>query len=439
MRQQFKSFHQLFSGHLLIWCLLIVASGVTSLDGIISPALIGQLTNTLTQRHYQQIPMVLLIFALGMALTNVSFFIWKYLWLRVRRIANTKLRSDALNSRLADFQDTPNTDVLTFINVTVKQIESQFVDAVIMLIYCIEQAVITLLFVIHVNFWVALIYLITGLIPALIPHLTQKWLARGTKSWQQHYQNYDTQLEDAVHGQALIFHYGVIKQIQNRLKTSLNLEEKHYLTMNLRQEASRLFANLSYTASTLISLGIGIWFVVNGHISVGAFISLYMAADRLTSPILSSVSFINQINATSPLLTHTADFSGTKAAYDNLSFSANVTQPLFDFQKIAIGYHGKAILKDLDFTIHQNEHALIIGRSGIGKSTLFKTLLGETPLLAGKIQVSDHLDDGDYRRHFGVIAQDTFVFSDTLRFNLALGETFDDTVLCQVLKAVGLS
>ena len=42
-------------------------------------------------------------------------------------------------------------------------------------------------------------------------------------------------------------------------------------------------------------------------------------------------------------------------------------------QNLAIGYDGKAILKDINFSINEGDYLCIIGENGSGKSTLMRT------------------------------------------------------------------
>lgn len=49
------------------------------------------------------------------------------------------------------------------------------------------------------------------------------------------------------------------------------------------------------------------------------------------------------------------------------------------------GYGSTAVLKDISFTVDRGEVLCLLGPNGVGKTTLFKTILGFQKLLAGKI------------------------------------------------------
>ena len=184
------------------------------------------------------------------------------------------------------------TNTLNFINVNVKQIESQCIDSTIMLIYCIEQTVVSLIYILSINGIAALVFLICGLLPATIPRLTRNWIQNGTKSWNQSYETYNLKVSDAIHGFNTIRHANADAKFKSFIKKALLIEEKKYFFMNFRRNTSNFFAQVSYTLSMVISLAVGSFFVVNGQILVGGLISLFLASDRLTSPIISIVNMI---------------------------------------------------------------------------------------------------------------------------------------------------
>src|SRR5699024_2395294 len=97
-----------------------------------------------------------------------------------------------------------------------------------------------------------------------------------------------------------------------------------------------------------------------------------------------------------------------------------------------------ALIKDINFAVKGNSHVMIEGPSGVGKSTIFKTLLNEIPLFSGEILVNSKLNDNELKHQTGIISQDTFIFSKSLRFNLTLGEDFSDEDMIAILRKVEL-
>lgn len=75
---------------------------------------------------------------------------------------------------------------------------------------------------------------------------------------------------------------------------------------------------------------------------------------------------------------------------------------------LSLGYEGRAILKDLSFTLNSGDFLCIIGENGSGKSTLMKTLLGLIDPIAGEVVTGDGLK----RNEIGYLPQQTVVQKD---------------------------
>lgn len=64
-----------------------------------------------------------------------------------------------------------------------------------------------------------------------------------------------------------------------------------------------------------------------------------------------------------------------------------MTEALLEIQGLRGGYGGKPVLQGVDFTVRQGEIVAIIGRNGVGKTTLLRTLMGLLPQAAGTVRL----------------------------------------------------
>ena len=77
-------------------------------------------------------------------------------------------------------------------------------------------------------------------------------------------------------------------------------------------------------------------------------------------------------------------------------------------QNLSLGYDGRAILQNLNFSVNSGDFLCIIGENGSGKSTLMKTLLGLLSPIEGKVMTGDGLQPNE----IGYLPQQTVVQKD---------------------------
>ncbi len=113
--------------------------------------------------------------------------------------------------------------------------------------------------------------------------------------------------------------------------------------------------------------------------------------------------------------------------FERLDFSTLEAQSMvFDLQ--VFQYEQGFKLENIKFELKKGEILGILGESGCGKSTLLKLLSGQYHTFSGTITIDDkiiHADNEKALRHFSsyvsLIAQDSHVFTESLKFNITLG------------------
>jgi ATP-binding cassette subfamily B protein len=108
------------------------------------------------------------------------------------------------------------------------------------------------------------------------------------------------------------------------------------------------------------------------------------------------------------------------------------------FERVSFNYesHG-AVLNDIDFEVQPGQIVALVGATGSGKSTIANLIPRFYDVTAGRI-IIDGRDIRDYalaslRRHVGIVHQDTFLFSATIRENISYGKP--DATLEEVIAA----
>jgi len=96
------------------------------------------------------------------------------------------------------------------------------------------------------------------------------------------------------------------------------------------------------------------------------------------------------------------------------------------FEHVAFEYQsGQPVLKDVTLSIEAGRRVAILGATGSGKTTLLSLIPRFYDVTSGCLRVDGHdvrtMDVGDLRRQIGIVFQESFLFSNTVRANIAFG------------------
>ena len=120
----------------------------------------------------------------------------------------------------------------------------------------------------------------------------------------------------------------------------------------------------------------------------------------------------------------------------------NVTRGVVEFDSVDFAYQsGSDVLRDVSLTIHHGEKVALVGKSGVGKSTMANLLLAFYRPDSGIIRIDgqdiNHVNAESLRRQIGIVWQDILLFDDTIRQNLLIAkpEATDEEIKNALQKA----
>ncbi|SDF40488.1 ATP-binding cassette, subfamily B [Fontibacillus panacisegetis] len=217
-------------------------------------------------------------------------------------------------------------------------------------------------------------------------------------------------------------------------------EKKLFAENNGRYRATKMMAykimagslSINYMLMRLVSLFVmicGTWFVIRGELSYGEFIGFLLLSNVFIRPIEK----INAIIESYPkgiagfkryveIIDTEPDVANTEHAED-----AGVLRGDIQFDRVTFGYEGSAqVLKDINLNVRAGETIAFVGPSGAGKTTLCSLLPRFYEVDRGQITI-DGIDIRDMtlsslRRNIGIVQQDVYLFSGTIRENILYGK-----------------
>ena len=112
------------------------------------------------------------------------------------------------------------------------------------------------------------------------------------------------------------------------------------------------------------------------------------------------------------------------------------TQPVVELKNVTFGYDEHVVLDNVSFAIKKGEQATLTGRTGAGKSTIFKLLLGLYEPQSGSVLINATparmIDDSQKRRLFGYVEQSFHMVPGTVKDQITL---FDESISDEQVKA----
>ncbi len=427
---------ELIKGNIFFVIIALIFIVIYALDGIVYPYFAGALADILGERRFEDLPVLLIFWLFMWILLAIGGIGQSYFFGKVRSRINIRLKDKVFQRAYQpEYRKIGADKFYAQITADSKQVETDFVNHMITVVFCIAQSVITLVFLMTLNWKVGLVFVLLGVIPALLPRFTSKWIQNSANDWQDNNHKYLNYMNEGLNGRNLITRFNGIRYIKEETLKFLNKEQDKYFWMNLKQSLSSNGVFIIYSFTMIGSIAYGAFEVYQGNLTVGMLITIMMAADRVTTPLITLASIYNSMNAMVPMLKKLLYGENAEEVIPEPEFK-NLGSTLLRMDNGSIGYDNP-LVEDLNLSVEPQDKILIQGGSGTGKSTLLKTLMNEHEPLKGTVSYGEHMDE-NIVMNFAVVEQRPFLFNQSIRYNLKLGSDISDDVLIETLQNVGL-
>lgn len=230
------------------------------------------------------------------------------------------------------------------------------------------------------------------------------------------------------------------KELKEFAKANKENKDKNMKVVKLQAVIMPLL-DIIIGLSSLITLLYGGYLTINGGITLGRFIAFNQYIYMLVWPMIAAGDSITLFSQGSASLKRIkAIFRERPEIYDEKDFvEIKKLQGEIGFHNLSFRFTEETplVLDNIDLTVNKGSTLAVLGRTGSGKTAIANLLLRMYNVEPGMLTIDGYdirkIPLQIVRENIAYVPQDNFLFSDTLKNNIAFGT--DNNNLEQVQKA----
>ncbi len=183
--------------------------------------------------------------------------------------------------------------------------------------------------------------------------------------------------------------------------------------------------NLGYVVVSIL----GGWLVIQNRIQVGDILSFTQYVRSFTQPLAQAAQVMNLLQALAAAAERVFEFLEEEEEVPTVEnpVSAENLKGNISFEHVQFGYNeNQIVIHDFNSEIKSGMKVAIVGPTGAGKTTMVKLLMRFYDVNQGAIKIDGKnlkdFDRNELREAFGMVLQDTWLYSDTIRENIRYGK-----------------
>jgi ATP-binding cassette subfamily B protein len=202
-----------------------------------------------------------------------------------------------------------------------------------------------------------------------------------------------------------------------------------------------IFSSTIEAVATTALLWFGAWQVIENQLTIGQLVAFNMLLSNVIRPFQRLIVLWNQLQEVIIAIERINDVIDAEPEEDLEHQTRQTLPPIrghIRFDRVTFRYHPESevnTIENLTFEVLPGQTVALVGRSGSGKTTISKLVLGLYPPTEGKILIDGYdvttISLLSLRQQIGVVDQDTFLFGGTVRENITVGHpeaTLDDII-----------
>ncbi|PZO30973.1 MAG: ABC transporter [Flavobacteriaceae bacterium] len=264
-------------------------------------------------------------------------------------------------------------------------------------------------------------------------------------TFQQYLSKISSFTQEIFSGVRVVKAYALENQYQKNMVDLAN--ESKTKSMDLAKVQS-LFGPLMIAligVSNLVVIYFGGMMYIDGTIkSIGTIAEFILYVNMLTWPVASIgwvSSLVQEAEASQKRIN---EFLKVQPEIKNKTTENSIINGEIQFKNVTFTYEDTEItaLDNISFTIKKGETLAVLGKTGSGKSTLLSLITRMYDIKNGNILIDekniDQVNLYDLRNSIGIVPQDAFLFSDSIKNNIKFGKenATDEEVFTAAKQAV---
>uniref|UniRef100_A0A7C5U5A4 ABC transporter ATP-binding protein n=1 Tax=Fervidobacterium nodosum TaxID=2424 RepID=A0A7C5U5A4_9BACT len=366
--------------------------------------------------------------AFGMLLGR---FWWRYFIMGSSRYfdyyAKKNLFDKILGLDMHFFDKHRSGDIMAYFTNDVATVERMLGIGVVQLTDAVFMSSMTIFFMATSTNWkLTLIALspLPGII--LISALFGKLIFRRSRKVQDVYSELSGYTEETMDGIRIIKSFSIIPKIEELFEK--RAKENFQATIALIRVWGVMWPLVHFvgTLAFFLALTVGGPMVVKGTVTLGDYIAFNSYIGMLIWPLTAYGMVMNVIQQGRASLQRLKELQSVESLVKEPEEPVKINSiEKIEIKNLSFKYPGteRYVLNNVDFTVKKGQFIGIVGTVGSGKSTLVKIISKLYPVEHGRVFINDvdinTLHSKDIRRLISYVPQETFLFSNSVKENVA--------------------
>lgn len=414
----------------------IIALIIVAVLQLIPPRIVGWTVDEITDNSLTFGK--LSIFILILVVNAIALYGLRFLWrisifgsaVRLARLLRKNLFEHFTNMPISFYQRKRTGDLMAHATNDVQAVQQTAGFGILSLFDSLAQGGAVFVAMLVIDWKLTVVALIPMPIMAVLTNFYSKKLFKSFYHAQEAFSDMNDKTQESINGIKVTKSFGQEnEEIESFIEQSEDLLKKNMVVAKIDGLYDPTISFISGLCF-ILALGFGGYQVVQGDLTIGQLISFTTYLGLLIWPMLAFGFLFNVLERGSASYTRIQQLLAEKMEITDLD-TANNEIPSgklkYDIASFTYPNCTTPSLNNIHFELNKGETLGIVGKTGSGKSTLLKLLMREFDLEDGAIYFGNHelkeYKISNLRGSIGYVPQDNFLFSTSIRENIAFANT----------------